>query len=202
MWVITSLPAMSHRTADALVDGSGLSHCEFCNRQSIQMSSIAEAMDPQDGEPAARIERRPRDPASIHAMVADPETARAKHQWMSTATRHGYSYNFTWLGVPIIQLPEDIVVIQELIWSAQPDLVVETGIAYGGSLLLSASILKLLGGEREVLGIDIDIRPHARETLSTHPLAVVDIDNRGQLDRPSGHRTGQSSVVRGTIVFS
>jgi len=91
---------------------------------------------------------------------------------MSFATRHGYSYNFSWLGVPIIQHPEDIVVIQELLWSTQPDLVIETGIAHGGSLILSASVLKLLGGERRVLGIDIDIRSHARATLSSHPLAA------------------------------
>lgn len=90
---------------------------------------------------------------------------------MSVATRHGYSYNFSWLGVPIIQNPEDIVIIQELLWSTRPDLVIETGIAHGGSLILSASILKLIGGEREVLGVDIDIRAHARSMLATHPLA-------------------------------
>jgi cephalosporin hydroxylase len=90
---------------------------------------------------------------------------------MSLATRHGYSYNFSWLGVPIIQHPEDIVIVQELIWTAKPDLVIETGIAHAGSLILSASILKLLGGEREVLGVDIDIRAHARATLASHPLA-------------------------------
>jgi cephalosporin hydroxylase len=90
---------------------------------------------------------------------------------MRVATAHGYSYNFSWLGVPIIQHPEDIVIVQELLWSTQPDLVIETGIAYGGSLLLSASILALLGRDREVLGIDLDIRPHARTTLATHPLA-------------------------------
>ena len=104
-------------------------------------------------------------------MASDPESERVRLEWMSVATRHGYSYNFSWLGVPIIQHPEDIVIIQELIWSTRPDLVIETGIAHGGSLILSASILKLLGGEREVLGIDVDIRAHARSTLSSHPLA-------------------------------
>lgn len=125
---------------------------------------------PRDEE-AARHERSPTDPASILAMAADPESARVRREWMTLATRHGYSYNFGWLGVPIIQHPEDIVVIQELLWSTRPDLVIETGIAHGGSLILSASILKLLGGEREVLGIDVDIRAHTRATLATHPLA-------------------------------
>ncbi len=103
---------------------------------------------------------------------------------MSVATQHGYSYNFSWLGVPIIQHPEDIVVVQELIWFAQPDLVIETGIAFGGSLLLSASILKLLGGDREVLGVDIDIRAHTRETLSTHPLASSIVTIEGDSTAP------------------
>jgi cephalosporin hydroxylase len=122
-------------------------------------------------EAVIRAERSPRDPAGIEAMAADPDAADARREWMSVATRHGYSYNFSWLGVPIIQHPEDVVIVQELLWGTQPDLVIETGIAHGGSLLLSASILQLLGGEREVLGIDVDIRPHARAMLSTHPLA-------------------------------
>ncbi len=106
-------------------------------------------------------------------MQDDPELARVRRDWARHAERHGYSYNFTWLGVPIIQYPEDIVVIQELLWRSQPDLVIETGVAFGGSLLLSASILRLLGGDREVLGIDIDIRAHARSMLRTHPLAAA-----------------------------
>ncbi len=104
-------------------------------------------------------------------MAADPALAGVRREWMRAAARHGYSYNFSWLGVPIIQYPEDIVVVQELLWRVQPDLVIETGIAHGGSLLLSASILRLLGGEREVLGIDVDIRARTRATLATHRLA-------------------------------
>jgi cephalosporin hydroxylase len=118
-----------------------------------------------------RSERNPRDPVTIGAMAADPESTRVRREWMSLATRYGYSYNFSWLGVPIIQHPEDVVIIQELLWHTRPDLVIETGIAHGGSLILSASILKLLGGKREVLGVDIDIRAHTRSTLATHPLA-------------------------------
>jgi cephalosporin hydroxylase len=120
-----------------------------------------------------RTERQPGDPASIEAMARDPESPRVRRDWIRHAAAHGYSYNFTWLGVPIIQYPEDIVILQELLWRARPDLVIETGIARGGSLLLSASILRLLGGEREVLGIDVDIREHAKSTLSSHPLALA-----------------------------
>jgi len=85
--------------------------------------------------------------------------------------KEGYSYNFNWLGRPIIQYPQDIVAIQEIIWKTKPDIIVETGIAHGGSLVLSASILELLGGERFVIGIDIDIRPHNRRAIDDHPMS-------------------------------
>ena len=91
--------------------------------------------------------------------------------WLEASVRHKYSYNFTWLGRPIIQYGEDVVAIQEIIWSVKPDLIVETGIAHGGSLILSASLLELVGGDGHVLGIDIDIRKHAREGVGNHPMA-------------------------------
>lgn len=82
-----------------------------------------------------------------------------------------YSYNFDWMGLPIIQYPQDIVAIQELIWRIRPAAVVETGVARGGSLALSASILELLGGDGIVVGIDIDIRAHNRRAIEAHPMA-------------------------------
>lgn len=96
-----------------------------------------------------------------------------------------YSYNFTFLGRPIIQYPQDIIAMQELIWRVKPDLIIETGIAHGGSLIMSASSLALLdlceaiesgqsinpqGSNRLVLGIDVDIRQHNREAIEAHPL--------------------------------
>jgi cephalosporin hydroxylase len=86
-----------------------------------------------------------------------------------------YSYNFSWLGRPIIQYPQDIVAMQELIWRVQPDLIIETGIAHGGSLIFSASMLELnstCGGPKdaEVIGVDIDIREHNRKAIEAHPL--------------------------------
>lgn len=82
-----------------------------------------------------------------------------------------YSYFFDWLGLPIIQVPQDIVAIQEIIWKTKPDVIIETGVARGGSLILSASILHLLNGNGKVIGIDIDIRPHNRAAIEAHPLA-------------------------------
>ena len=86
-----------------------------------------------------------------------------------------YSYNFSWLGRPIIQYPQDIVAMQEIIWSVRPDLIIETGIAHGGSLIFSASMLELnaaCGGPQdgEVIGVDIDIRAHNRTAIEEHPL--------------------------------
>ena len=80
-----------------------------------------------------------------------------------------YSYNFSWLGRPIIQYPQDIIAMQEIIWEVKPDLIIETGIAHGGSLIFYASILELIGNG-EVLGIDIDIREHNRKEIEEHPM--------------------------------
>ena len=106
-------------------------------------------------------------------------------QFMSESVKSYYSYNFKWLSRPIIQYPQDIVATQEIIWKVKPDLIIETGIAHGGSLILSASLLALLdycdaayNGEkldplkpkRKVIGVDIDIREHNREALDKHPL--------------------------------
>jgi cephalosporin hydroxylase len=100
----------------------------------------------------------------------------AARTFMRESTQPKYSYNFSWLGRPIIQYPQDIVAMQELIWTVQPDLVVETGIAHGGSLILWASLLELnaaCGGpsDARVLGVDIEIRAHNRAAIEAHPMA-------------------------------
>ena len=82
-----------------------------------------------------------------------------------------YSYNFDWLGLPIIQYPQDVMAIQEIVWRSRPDLIIETGVARGGSLILYASLMKLIGNGGRVVGIDIDIRPHNRQSIEEHPLA-------------------------------
>lgn len=85
------------------------------------------------------------------------------------SNRAQYSYNFKWMGRPIIQYPQDMIVMQELIWDIKPDLIIETGIAHGGSLIYYASILELIG-HGSVLGIDIDIREHNRKEIEAHPM--------------------------------
>lgn len=80
-----------------------------------------------------------------------------------------YSYNFSWMGRPIIQYPQDMIAMQEIIWQVQPDLIIETGIAHGGSLIYYASLLQLIG-KGHVLGIDIDIREHNKQAILKHPM--------------------------------
>lgn len=89
--------------------------------------------------------------------------------WVKAAAQHRLMYEPTWLSRPIIQFPTDVVAIQELLWSVKPDVVIETGVAHGGSLVLSASILELIG-KGKVIGIDIEIRPHNRAAIEAHPL--------------------------------
>jgi cephalosporin hydroxylase len=114
--------------------------------------------------------------AEIEAQGDDAPLREASRAWMNLANARKYSYHFEWLGRPVIQYPQDIVAMQELIWQVQPDLIVETGIAHGGSLIFSASMLELnaaCGGPAaaQVIGVDIDIRSHNRAAIEAHPLA-------------------------------
>ncbi len=114
--------------------------------------------------------------AEIAAQGADTALRAASREWVNLANARKYSYHFEWLGRPIIQYPQDILAMQQLIWQVQPDLIIETGIAHGGSLIFSASMLELnaaCGGPKdaEVLGIDIDIRAHNRAAIDAHPMS-------------------------------
>ena len=112
----------------------------------------------------------PRNASMIKQMMQDKALHGLTRQWFAQASKHEYSYHFTWLGRPIIQFPQDIVAVQELIWRVRPDLIVETGVARGGSLIFHASMLELLGGNGRVVGIDIDIRDHNRVEIESHDM--------------------------------
>lgn len=124
--------------------------------------------------------------AEINSQGADAQIKKMTISWIERTGRFKYSYHFEWLGRPIIQHPQDIVAMQELIWQIKPDLIIETGIAHGGSLVFSASMLALLDmadaieqgiafdprqSRRKVLGIDIDIRAHNRAAIEAHPMS-------------------------------
>lgn len=107
--------------------------------------------------------------ANIEGLKNDRDIQDLSRIWLRDTLPHHYSYNFSWMGRPIIQYPQDMIAMQEIIWRVQPDLIIETGIAHGGSLIFYASLLELIG-KGSVLGIDIDIRPHNREQIEAHPM--------------------------------
>jgi len=122
----------------------------------------------------------------IASYPRDTAFTAQSQAWLEASMRRRYVYHFEWLGRPIIQFPQDMVAMQELVWATRPDLIIETGIAHGGSLVLSASLLAMLdycdaaqagamldprAGKRRVLGLDIDIRAHNRAAIEAHPMA-------------------------------
>lgn len=106
----------------------------------------------------------------IEAQGKNEQVKAAASRFTEETIRSGYSYNFSWMGRPIIQYPQDMIAMQEIIWEVKPDLIIETGIAHGGSIIYYASILELIG-KGEVLGIDIDIREHNRAEIEKHPMS-------------------------------
>jgi len=106
----------------------------------------------------------------IKNNVHDLKLQQSSKTFIENTIRTKYSYNFSWMGRPIIQYPQDIIAMQEIIWNVKPDLIIESGIAHGGSLIFYASMLELIGVEGTVIGIDIDIRKHNRREIEKHPM--------------------------------
>jgi cephalosporin hydroxylase len=108
--------------------------------------------------------------ACVAVQGKDAALKQRSVDWILATAKTKYSYQFDWMGRPVIQFPQDLLAMHELIWNLKPDLIVETGVAHGGSLIFYASMLELVGGTGRVLGIDIEIRPHNREALEAHPM--------------------------------
>ncbi len=138
----------------------------------------------ENPDPIAAFEDERR--ASIGTYPSDRAWQDETRRWVTRSFDNRYMYNFDWLGRPLIQFPADIVAFQEVVWAVKPDLIIETGIAHGGSLVLSASLLAMLeyedavrsGGvidparpRRRVVGVDIDIRAHNRAAIEAHPMS-------------------------------
>lgn len=108
--------------------------------------------------------------SDILKMNKDKKLRELSLEWMIKADQYKYSYNFTWMGIPIIKFPSDMIVQQELMWKLKPDLIIETGIAHGGSILFSASMMEINGTQGEVVAVDIDIRKHNKKLIESHPM--------------------------------
>jgi cephalosporin hydroxylase len=121
-------------------------------------------------------------------------------QWVKVGWNQRYSYTFSWFGRPIIQLPEDMVRTQEVIHRVQPDVILETGVAHGGSLIFYASLCKALGKGR-VIGIDIEIRPHNRQAIESHPLASLITLIEGSSTAPGTVAKAKSLIKPGEKVL-
>ena len=143
-------------------------------------------------------------PGRIAAMQQNTALTGAAMEFLRASAGAEYSYNYHWLGRPIIQYPQDIVAMQELIWEIKPDLILETGIAHGGSLIFSASVLAMLDmceaiekGEmldpaqsgRKVIGVDIDIRAHNRAAMDAHPM-------RSRIEMIEGSSIAQETIAQ------
>ena len=108
---------------------------------------------------------------NIKLMNKDDNLKKLSWKWFVKTFKYKYPYNFTWLGLPVIQYPHDLVLLQEIIWNLKPRIIVETGVARGGSLIFYASMINLLNNKGKVIGIDIDIRKHNRDLIEKHFLS-------------------------------
>jgi cephalosporin hydroxylase len=144
----------------------------------------------------------------IEEMGANIDAHSLSRAWIRETLKHKYAYHFSWMGRPIIQYPQDILAVQEIIWSVKPDLIIETGIAHGGSLIFSASMLELnaiSGGpqDAQVLGIDIDIRAHNRAAIEAHPMArrIVMIEGSSVAPEVVSEVTARTAGKRSVLVM-
>lgn len=133
--------------------------------------------------------------------IFSPEGFRILNElWIRSSWHHQYSYTFSWLGIPIIQLPEDMIRVQEVLFTLQPDVIVETGIAHGGSLIFYASLCRAMGRGR-VVGVDIEIRPHNRAAVEAHPLFPYITLIEGSSTAPEIVAQVQAHIQPGEKVF-
>jgi cephalosporin hydroxylase len=143
----------------------------------ITLDTVERSLELSDGEGVRRIDLYGREAFEI-----------LSREWVRLGWNARYPYTFTWLGRPVIQLPEDLVRVQEVVWRVKPDVIIETGVAHGGSLVFFASLCKAMGSGR-VIGVDIEIRPHNRSGIEEHPLA-------GMITLVEGDSAGEETVSR------
>jgi cephalosporin hydroxylase len=149
---------------------------------------------------AEEFERRNREMAA--RLGADAELRELTRRWFIRASQLEYSYHFSWMDRPVIQFPQDLVAMQEILWKLKPDLVIETGVAHGGSLIFYASMLELIGRGR-VVGIDIEIRPHNRAAIEAHPMfRRIELIEGSSVDAAVFARVREMAAAQRTILVA
>ena len=139
--------------------------------------------------------------ADIEKMGNDAVLRQKSLDWMLHADKYKYTYNYAWMGRPIIKFPNDILIQQEIMWELKPDLVIETGIAHGGSIIFTASMMEMMGIPGEVVGVDIDIRPHNKHAIDNHPMKKRITMYEGSsvepniIDKVKNHTIGKRCVM-------
>ncbi|MFC5469728.1 cephalosporin hydroxylase family protein [Cohnella suwonensis] len=138
--------------------------------------------------------------SNIANMSNRKELKDISNRWIESTTPFKYTYNFSWMGRPIIQFPQDIIAMQEIIWDIKPDLIVETGVAHGGSIIFYASMLELIG-HGNVIGIDIDIREHNRIEIEKHPMFKrIQLIEGSSTDETLFHEITESAMGAGKVL--
>jgi len=138
---------------------------------------------------------------NIREMGNDKELQKKSLDWMLHADKYKYTYNYSWMGRPIIKYPSDIIIQQELMWKLRPDLVIETGIAHGGSIIFTSSMMEMMGISGEVVAVDIDLRKHNRDLIESHPMykriTMYEGNSIDQIiiDKVSKHAEGKKCVM-------
>ena len=135
-----------------------------CYAPEIELEAVSKIVNMTDTFESEKQE-------NIRKLGQSDDLRALSMRWVADVSRHKYSYHFTWLGRPVIQFPQDLIAMQEIIWKIQPSVIIETGVARGGSLIFYASLLELIGGDGQVIGIDVDIREHNRVEIEKHPMS-------------------------------
>jgi cephalosporin hydroxylase len=144
--------------------------------------------------------------SEVKKQGSDEKLLKLTRQWFRESVKHNYSLHFDWLGVPVIQYPQDMLATQHLLWKFQPDLIIETGVARGGSLIFYASLLELIsqcGGPEDasILGIDIDIRPHNKRVIEEHPMAKrIEMISGSSVDDIVYHQVREKAISKSRVL--
>ena len=134
------------------------------------------------------------------ALGQDRDAFRQSLDTLVALDRYDYAYLWSWMGLPIIQMPADIMATQEVIWATKPDIIIETGVARGGSLIFMAALLKVIG-KGQVIGVDIDIRAHNRESIEAHPVAPLITLIEGSSTAPETLARVRAAILPGASVM-